>query len=151
MHRLFYVISILNFGVLAKKNHFIMDLNGGSSWTRQGTDLEFKANYYILPIDQMLFLGLGSGYRQFSNHVQVPINTTLYLRLPMGQILMPVFRLSTGYLLGYDHRYYWASELVGDLKLGNSSSLLFGVGVEAYSLRKITYRPNLSIGLLIEK
>lgn len=124
-------------------------VESGASWAESGADLDFFGHYYV-PVDQMLFLGLGSGYRQYGQEVQVPLTGALYLRLPMGRTLMPVFQADMGYHFGEDHSFLWSTELLADLKLGDHSSLVFGGGIEGDAFSGAQIRKNLRAGVLIE-
>lgn len=132
---------------------YALDLQAGASQTwfpeRSGPDLDLVAHYY-LPIDQMVYWGMAAGYRALGDRVQVPLLAGFYARLPMGRILLPVIQGEMGYQWGAQQSFLWNTALLGDLRLGDRSSLLFGVHLQGNALSQADLRAGVRSGLLLE-
>lgn len=132
---------------------FAVDLQAGASQTwfpkQSGPDLDLVAHYY-LPIDQMVYWGMAAGYRALGDRVQVPLMAGFYARLPLGRILLPVFQAEMGYQWGVDPSFLWNTALLGDLRLGDRSSWLFGVHLQGNAFSQADLRAGLRSGLLLE-
>jgi hypothetical protein len=82
------------------------------------------------PIDQMLFVGIGSGYQEIDNVSLVPVSGSLWVRLPIGGQMLPVATGDFGYLIGHGHQMFWRAGGGIDLKNGDYSSILVMGGYE---------------------
>ncbi len=88
---------------------------------------KFNLNIYghlWYPIDQMLFVGIGSGYQEIDNVGLVPVSASLWVRLPIGSQILPVATGDLGYLIGSDHQFFWRTGGGLDIKNGDYSSIL---------------------------
>ena len=88
---------------------------------------KFNLNIYghlWYPIDQMLFVGIGSGYQEIDNVGLVPVSASLCVRLPIGSQILPVATGDLGYLIGSDHQFFWRTGGGLDIKNGDYSSIL---------------------------
>ena len=100
---------------------------------------DFVARFYW-SLDQMILLGPSIGYRSFevkddqgdSERIREwPLTSVLYVRLPIGRVLMPAITGEWGYVIGRKKQnWIWRYGLVGDLKLGDRTSLLVSTGFE---------------------
>ena len=81
-------------------------------------------------IDQMLFVGIGSGYQEIDNVGLVPVSAGLWIRLPIGGQVLPVLTGDIGYLIGSDHQLFWKTGGGFDIKNGDYSSILLMGGYE---------------------
>lgn len=107
-------------------NAFTMDVQAGvvnhvSELT--SFNLNVYAHYWY-PIDQMLFVGVGSGYQEIDNVSLVPLSASLWIRLPIGSQILPVATGDLGYLIGSDHQLFWRIGGGTDIKNGDYSSIL---------------------------
>lgn len=126
-------------------------------------ETEFKTDFvarFYWSLDQMILLGPSAGYRSFEVEdengdfdkvVEVPLTGVLYIRLPIGRVLMPALTGEWGYVLGRDNNsWIWRYGLVGDLKLGDRSSLLLSTGFEQNVGEQRPYAMWIRGGLLFE-
>lgn len=111
---------------------FTMDVQGGvvNAWS----DItSFNLNvygHYWFPIDQMLFVGIGSGYQEIDNVSLVPISASAWIRLPIGSQTLPVATGDWGYLIGSDHQMFWRVGGGFDIKNGDCSSIMLMGGYQ---------------------
>ena len=107
-------------------NAFTMDVQAGV--VNHVSELtKFNLNVYghfWYPIDQMLFVGVGSGYQEIDNVSLVPLSASLWVRLPIGSQVLPVATGDIGYLIGSDHQLFWRTGGGLDIKNGDYSSIL---------------------------
>ena len=107
-------------------NAFTMDVQAGV--VNHVSELtSFNLNVYghfWYPIDQMLFVGVGSGYQEIDNVSLVPLSASLWVRLPIGSQVLPVATGDIGYLIGSDHQLFWRTGGGLDIKNGDYSSIL---------------------------
>ncbi len=113
-------------------NAFTMDVQAG---VVNHTSELFKFNLNIYGhlwyrIDQMLFVGVGSGYQEIDNVGLVPVSGALWVRLPIGSQILPVATGDLGYLIGSDHQLFWKVGGGLDIKNGDYSSILVMSGYE---------------------
>ena len=93
----------------------------------------FNLNVYghwWYPIDQMLFVGVGSGYQEIDNVGLVPLSASAWVRLPIGGQTLPVATGDWGYLIGSDHQMFWKVGGGLDIKNGDYSSIMLMGGYE---------------------
>ena len=113
-------------------NAFTMDVQAGV--VNHVSELtKFNLNIYghlWYPIDQMLFVGIGSGYQEIDNVGLVPLSTSLWIRLPIGSQILPVATGDIGYLIGSEHQLFWRTGGGLDIKNGDYSSILLMGGYE---------------------
>jgi hypothetical protein len=95
-------------------------------------NLDFSGNLWY-QFDQMVFLGIGSGIQQFGKSKHIPLMGSLFLRLPFGGQALPFISGDWGYLSGKYGQFIWRAGGGCDLKLGDSSSLLFSGGIQEFS------------------
>jgi len=132
-------------------NAFTMDVQGGI--VNHASELtKFNLNIYghwWYPIDQMLFVGVGSGYQEIDNVSLVPLSASLWIRLPIGSQILPVATGDLGYLFGSDHQMFWRAGGGVDIKNGDNSSILLMSGYQflEHAGRGYVY---LQAGILIE-
>ena len=111
---------------------FTMDVQGGV--VNHASELtEFNLNIYghlWYRIDQMLFVGVGSGYQEIDNTALVPLSASLWVRLPIGSQILPVATGDIGYLIGSDHQLFWRTGGGLDIKNGDYSSILLMGGYQ---------------------
>ena len=113
-------------------NAFTMDVQAGV--VNHVSELsKFNLNIYghlWYPIDQMLFVGIGSGYQEIDNVSLVPVSGSLWIRLPIGGQTLPVLTGDLGYLIGKGHQLFWKVGGGADIKNGDYSSILLMGGYE---------------------
>ncbi len=111
---------------------FTMDLQGG--FVNHASELsKFNLNvfgHWWFPIDQMFFVGIGSGYQEINNESLVPISASFWTRLPVGSHVMPVMLADWGYLIGKHHQMFWRAAGGADIKCGDHSSILAMAGYQ---------------------
>ena len=93
----------------------------------------FNLNVYghwWCPIDQMVFVGVGSGYQEIDNVSLVPLSASAWVRLPIGGQTLPVATGDWGYLIGSDHQMFWKVGGGFDIKNGDCSSIMLMSGYE---------------------
>ena len=93
----------------------------------------FNLNVYghwWYPIDQMVFVGVGSGYQEIDNVLLVPLSASAWVRLPIGGQTLPVATGDWGYLIGSDHQMFWKVGGGLDIKNGDYSSIMLMGGYE---------------------
>lgn len=93
----------------------------------------FNLNVYghwWYPIDQMVFVGVGSGYQEIDNVSLVPLSASAWVRLPIGGQTLPVATGDWGYLIGSDHQMFWKVGGGLDIKNGDYSSIMLMGGYE---------------------
>jgi hypothetical protein len=93
----------------------------------------FNLNIYghwWFPIDQMVFVGVGSGYQEIDNVGLVPLSASAWIRLPIGGQTLPVATGDLGYLIGSDHQMFWKVGGGFDIKNGDCSSIMLMSGYE---------------------
>ena len=93
----------------------------------------FNLNIYghwWFPIDQMVFVGVGSGYQEIDNVGRVPLSASAWIRLPIGGQTLPVATGDLGYLIGSDHQMFWKVGGGFDIKNGDCSSIMLMSGYE---------------------
>ena len=93
----------------------------------------FNLNVYghwSYPIDQMVFVGVGSGYQEIDNVSLVPLSASAWVRLPIGGQTLPVATGDWGYLIGSDHQMFWKVGGGLDIKNGDYSSIMLMGGYE---------------------
>lgn len=151
MNKSIFLSACLALSAFAAESAIDFQVGATGTWVPevQGPDLDLMAHYYQ-PIDQMVYLGLGAGYRPIADRVQVPLLVGFYMRLPMGRVLMPVLQAEAGYQLGWQSSQIWNLSLLGDLKLGDRSSLLFGPVLQGNDWTQADLRAGGRAGLLIE-
>lgn len=98
--------------------------------------------------DQMVFLGIGSGYQAIGNRYYVPVTGSIWMRLPIGSVVLPVATGDFGYALGNDKRMIWKLGGGADIKNGDHSSIIVTAGYE--NLRKRGGYVYVHGGLLLE-
>ena len=116
----------------AHMNEFNMDIKG----------------YLWYRFDQMVFFGIGSGYTPIGDFYYVPLTGSIWLRLPFGSSILPVFTGDYGYAFGNDKRIIWKLGGGLDIKNGDRSSLLITAGYQ--KLRKRRGYVYVHGGLLLE-
>lgn len=92
-------------------------------------NLDFNAHLWYR-FDQMVFLGLGSGYQDIYGHYYVPVTASIWVRFPFGSAVLPVFTGDYGYAFGDDKRMIWKLGGGVDIKNGDRSSILILAGYE---------------------
>jgi hypothetical protein len=111
---------------------FTMDVQGGI--VNHASELtEFNLNVYghlWYRIDQMVFVGVGSGYQEIDNVGLVPLSASLWVRLPIGSQILPVATGDIGYLFGSEHQLFWRTGGGFDIKNGDYSSILLMGGYQ---------------------
>jgi hypothetical protein len=127
------------------KNALIIE---GGAWMAKSADIQFQATL-LKPLDQMVFVGLGSGYQQHGDEAWVPVFGSLDMRLPIGRALLPLVRGQAGYRLGQD-AFFWRAGGGADLKLGRHTCLWATAGIEGEELRGKVFYGWASGGLLWE-
>jgi hypothetical protein len=142
------------FGVIAEKVESKED---------EEVNNEFRTDFllrFYWSLDQMILLGPSAGYRSFevedsegeSKKVkEIPLTAVVYIRLPIGRVLMPALVGEWGYVaLREKENWIWRYGLVGDMKLGDRSSLLLSSGFEQSVGEQRPYAFWLRGGLLFE-
>ncbi len=111
---------------------FTMDVQGGV--VNHVSDItSFNLNvfgHYWFPIDQMLFVGIGTGYQEIDNVSLIPVAGSLWVRLPFGRTVLPVATGDWGYLIGSDHQMFWRAGGGVDIKNGDYSSIMLMGGYQ---------------------
>ncbi|MCQ2097477.1 MAG: hypothetical protein MJY87_05980 [Fibrobacter sp.] len=111
---------------------FSMDVQGGV--VNHVSDItSFNLNvfgHYWFPIDQMLFVGIGTGYQEIDNVSLIPVAGSLWVRLPFGRTVLPVATGDWGYLIGSDHQMFWRAGGGVDIKNGDYSSIMLMGGYQ---------------------
>lgn len=109
-----------------------LDLQGGA--VNHVSELsKFNLNVYghwWFPIDQMFFVGIGSGYQEIDNVSLVPISASFWMRIPVGRNIMPVSISDWGYLIGKNHQMFWRTAAGVDIKSGDHSSIMVTGGYQ---------------------
>lgn len=128
---LFSLALMATFGVSQAKA-FTMDVQGGfvnhvSEFNKFNLSVY---GHFWFPIDQMLFVGIGSGYQEIDNVSLVPISASAWVRLPFGGQVLPVATGDIGYFIGSDHQMFWRAGGGVDIKNGDHSSILLMSGYE---------------------
>ncbi|PWJ64949.1 MULTISPECIES: hypothetical protein [unclassified Fibrobacter] len=111
---------------------FTLDLQGGVV-NHVSEISKFNLNVYghwWYPIDQMLFVGIGTGYQEIDNTRLFPLSGSLWVRLPFGRTVLPVATGDFGYLIGSDHQMFWRAGGGLDIKNGDLSSIMVMGGYE---------------------
>ena len=132
-------------------NAFTMDVQAGVV-NHVSEITEFNLNIYghlWYRIDQMLFVGVGSGYQEIDNVGLVPVSASAWIRLPMGGQTLPVVTGDIGYLIGSDHQLFWRTGGGLDIKNGDYSSIMLMGGYEFLELDGKGFI-SLQAGILIE-
>jgi len=128
---LFAILFTIAFAVIPA-SAFTMDVQGGV--VNHASELtEFNLNIYghlWYRIDQMLFVGVGSGYQEIDNTALIPLSASLWVRLPIGSQILPVATGDIGYLIGSDHQLFWRTGGGFDIKNGDYSSILLMGGYQ---------------------
>jgi len=111
---------------VAPASAFTMDVQGGivNHVSEMG---KFNLNIYghfWYPIDQMLFFGIGTGYQEIDNVSMIPVSGSVWVRLPIGRVVLPVVTGDWGYLCGKNHQMFWRAGGGLDIKNGDFSSIL---------------------------
>ncbi len=113
-------------------NAFTMDVQGGI--VNHVSELKkFNLNvfgHWWYPIDQMLFVGVGSGYQEIDNVGLIPVTASAWVRLPIGGQTLPVATGDWGYLIGSDHQMFWRAGGGVDIKNGDYSSIMLMSGYQ---------------------
>ena len=125
------ILFALAFTVIPAKA-FTMDVQAGVV-NHVSEITEFNLNIYghlWYRIDQMLFVGVGSGYQEIDNVSLVPLSASLWIRLPIGSQVLPVATGDIGYLIGSDHQLFWRTGGGVDIKNGDYSSILLMGGYQ---------------------
>lgn len=111
---------------------FTMDVQGGV--VNHVSDItEFNLNVYghfWFPIDQMLFVGVGTGYQEIDNQTLIPVSGSLWVRLPIGRTVLPVVTGDWGYLFGRNDQMFWRAGGGIDIKNGDYSSIMLMGGYQ---------------------
>ena len=111
---------------------FTMDLQGGV--VNHVSELsKFNLNvfgHWWYPIDQMFFVGVGSGYQEIDNESLVPVSASFWMRVPVGIHVMPVMLADWGYLIGKHHQLFWRTAGGVDIKSGDHSSIMVTGGYQ---------------------
>jgi hypothetical protein len=132
MKRILTVILFTLVFTALPANAFTMDLQAGV--VNHASEItSFNLNIYghlWYRIDQMLFVGVGSGYQEIDNVGLVPLSGALWIRLPIGSQILPVATGDIGYLIGSDHQLFWKVGGGLDIKNGDYSSIPVIVGYE---------------------
>ena len=113
-------------------NAFTLDAQGGIA-NRVSSLSRFNMSFYghwWLPIDQMLFVGVGGGYEELDNIGYVPLSGSLWVRLPVGRQVLPVATGDIGYMIGKRHQMFWRAGGGVDIKNGDYSSILLMGGYQ---------------------
>jgi hypothetical protein len=132
MKRILTVILFTLVFTALPANAFTMDVQAGV--VNHVSELsKFNLNIYghlWYRIDQMLFVGIGSGYQEIDNTGLVPVSAGLWIRLPIGGQVLPVLTGDIGYLIGSEHQLFWKTGGGFDIKNGDYSSILLMGGYE---------------------
>lgn len=132
MKRILTVILFALVFTALPANAFTMDVQAGI--VNHVSELsKFNLNIYghlWYRIDQMLFVGIGSGYQEIDNTGLVPVSAGLWIRLPIGGQVLPVLTGDIGYLIGSEHQLFWKTGGGFDIKNGDYSSILLMGGYE---------------------
>lgn len=121
-----------------------LSASAGTEWYSK--TLEYTADVYY-KFDEQIFLGLESG----KQHNGIPIYGSIYMRLPFGNVLMPILTGAYGIVIKNDTKSYGGKVGGGfDWKNGKRSSILILGGVESVSNNAKNYLPYARIGLLLE-
>lgn len=111
---------------------FTLDLQGGVV-NHVSEISKFNLNvfgHYWFPIDQMLFVGVGTGYQEIDNVSLIPLAGSVWVRLPIGSTVLPVATGDWGYLIGSDHQMFWRAGGGVDIKNGDYSSIMLMGGYQ---------------------
>lgn len=111
---------------------FTLDIQGGVV-NHVSEISKFNLNVYghwWYPIDQMLFVGFGTGYQEIDNTRLFPVSGSIWVRLPFGRTVLPVATGDFGYLIGSDHQMFWRAGGGLDIKNGDLSSIMIMGGYE---------------------
>ena len=111
---------------------FTMDVQAGVV-NRVSDITTFNLNvfgHFWIPIDQMVFVGLGSGYQELDNVPLVPLSASAWVRLPIGSQILPVATGDIGYLIGREHQLFWRAGGGFDIKNGDCSSIMLMSGYQ---------------------
>ena len=132
MKKIFSAILFALAFAFVPANAFTMDVQGGI--VNHVSELtNFNLNIYghwWFPIDQMVFVGVGSGYQEIDNVGLVPLSASAWIRLPIGGQTLPVATGDLGYLIGSDHQMFWKVGGGFDIKNGDCSSIMLMSGYE---------------------
>ncbi len=110
---------------------------------------DFTLNAYY-GWDQMVLLGIGAGYQQIGVGKSFPLMTHLFVRLPIGSLILPIVQGSWGYQLGEDSSFFYRLGGGIDMRLGDRSSLILMAGTHNYLQGHHSPRLFLRGGLLLE-
>jgi len=116
----------------APADAFTMDVQGGIV-NHVSEIKKFNLNvfgHWWYPIDQMLFVGVGSGYQEIDNVGLIPLTASAWVRLPIGGQTLPVATGDWGYLFGSDHQMFWRAGGGVDIKNGDYSSIMIMSGYQ---------------------
>lgn len=119
-------------GLSVPARAFTMDVQGGVV-NHVGHPTNFNLNvygHYWFPIDQMLFVGVGSGYQEIDNVGLIPVSASAWIRLPIGSQTLPVATGDWGYLFGEDNQMFWRVGGGFDIKNGDYSSIMLMGGYQ---------------------
>lgn len=125
------LLFVLTVG-LVPASAFTMDVQGGVV-NRVSDITSFNLNvfgHYWFPIDQMLFVGVGTGYQELDNVGLIPVTGSVWVRLPIGSQTLPVATGDWGYLIGSDHQMFWRAGGGVDIKNGDYSSIMLMGGYQ---------------------
>lgn len=147
------VILLLVFGsFFAENSHALLTLDASFGGLTaypdpDGIHVNLGGHFWI-PIDQMLFVGLGADYQEIGSEYFVPLTGSAWLRLPIGTHLMPVVTGDFGYAVGSNPQFVWQAGGGLDLKNGDNSSIIIIAGYQR--LKKTGNYFYIRAGFLIE-
>lgn len=147
MRKLFTLILLLNAFTWAD---FAIDINGGAAFSYEKFSMPAPNFYGHLwyKFDQMVFLGVGSGYMQLDEAAYVPVHGSLWLRLPFGGQILPVALGDMGVAFAPELQFTWQASGGLDIKNGDKSSILVLVGHQYH--QKTASQLLFRVGLLLE-
>ncbi len=122
-------------------------LNPADGFTDFNLDVAGHVWYHI---DQMVLVGLGSGYTKLGDVGLVPALASLWVRLPIGSQVLPVVTLDGGYAFGDDAQWMWKFGGGLDIKNGDNSSILILGGYESLAKKRYGNFVYVRAGLLVE-
>ncbi|MCK9182898.1 MAG: glycosyltransferase family 2 protein [Fibrobacteraceae bacterium] len=142
--------AILTFGIASPSHALTADVSIGSiNSTEELKDFNIDMEgHWWYGADQMVFLGLGVGYERFGNVTIVPCTGSLWVRLPIGSVVLPVGTFDLGYAFGDDAQMIWRAGGGLDIKNGKHSSIILVGGYQ--NLRRAGDFVYLRAGLLLE-
>ena len=129
-----YLLLVFFFLSSSWAANLALDINAGAALSYKKFKApapNFQAHLWY-KFDQMVFLGASSGYIQKDSKSIVPINASLFMRLPIGGQVLPIATADVGIIFPPEFQFSWQASGGLDIKNGDKSSILILIGHQYY-------------------